>query len=37
LDATADILTVIEKWHDRRKSKYGRERWIGDVEMKAMR
>ena len=37
LDAAADILTILEKWHDRRKSKYGRERRIGDVEMKAMR
>ena len=37
LDAAADILTVLERWHDRRKSKYGRERRIGDVELKAMR
>jgi hypothetical protein len=37
LDAAADILTILEKWHDRRKSKYGRERRIGDVELTAMR
>ena len=37
LDAAADLLTVLEKWHLRRKTKYGRERRIGDAEIKTMR
>jgi hypothetical protein len=37
LDAAADLLAILEKWHDRRKFKYGRERRIGDADLIAMR
>jgi hypothetical protein len=37
LDAASDLLTILETWHRRRATKYGRERRIGDAELKAMR
>ena len=30
LDAAADVLALLEKWHERRAAKYGRERRIDD-------
>jgi hypothetical protein len=37
LDGAADLLTILEKWQQRRVTKYGRERRISDAELKAMR
>jgi hypothetical protein len=37
LDTAADLLTVLEKWHARRLTKYGRERRVADREIEAMR
>ena len=37
LDAAADVLTVLEKWHGRRVAGYGRERRISDMKVKTMR
>jgi hypothetical protein len=37
LDTTNDLLEVLEKWHRRRKVEYGRERRIGDAQIKVMR
>jgi hypothetical protein len=37
LDGAADLLEIMEKWHERRKVKYGRERRIHDAELTAMR
>lgn len=36
LDAAADVLEVLLTWHNRRSSKYGRERRISDVHLKSM-
>ena len=37
LDAAAEILTVLETWHERRAAKYGRERRIDDRHLVVMR
>jgi hypothetical protein len=37
LDAAADLLALLEKWHERRKSKYRGERRISDESLIARR
>ena len=37
LDGAADVLEVLEQWHERRSAKYGRERRIDDTHLSAMR
>jgi hypothetical protein len=37
MDAAADVLAVLEKWHDRRTVKYGSERRIDGRVITAMR
>ena len=37
LDGAADVLEVLEKWHERRAAKYGRERRIDDRHLIVMR
>jgi hypothetical protein len=37
LDDAADLLAILEKWHDKRKAHYGRDRRIDGAELKAMR
>jgi hypothetical protein len=37
LDAAADVLALLEKWHERRATKYGRERRIDDRDLEVMR
>ncbi len=37
LDDAADLLAMLEKWHDRRKARYGRNRRIDGAELKALR
>jgi hypothetical protein len=37
LDSAADLLMVLEKWHERRATRYGRERRISDGGIKMMR
>jgi hypothetical protein len=37
LEAAADLLALLEKWHFRRATRYGRERRIGDAMMQRAR
>jgi hypothetical protein len=37
LDSAADVLAVLEKWHERRAAKYGRDRRIESRALTAMR
>ena len=37
LDAAAEVLTVLETWHERRSARYGSERRIDDRHLVAMR
>jgi hypothetical protein len=37
LDAAAEVLTVLERWHERRSARYGSERRIDDRHLVAMR
>ena len=37
LDGAADVLAVLEQWHERRAAKYGRERRIDDTHLSVMR
>ena len=37
LDAAAEVLTVLETWHERRSARYGSERRIDDRHLIAMR
>jgi hypothetical protein len=37
LDDAADLLAILEKWHDKRKAHYGRDRRIDGAELSAMR
>jgi hypothetical protein len=37
LDAAAEVLTVLETWHERRSASYGSERRIDDRHLVAMR
>jgi hypothetical protein len=37
LDAAADVLTLLDRWHDRRSVKYGSERRIDDRDLVVMR
>ena len=37
LDGAADVLTVLEAWHERRSLRYGSERRIDDRHLVAMR
>jgi len=36
-DSATDLFEVLEKWHERRLGKFGRERRISEGEMKVMR
>jgi hypothetical protein len=37
LDAAADVLTLLERWHERRSVRYGSERRIDDRDLVVMR
>src|ERR1700722_1214103 len=37
LDAAAEVLTVLETWHERRSARYGSERRIDDTHLVGMR